>query len=262
MDRKIDLIQYLPPFMRQYLPLKLVTGAENKVFQDALSELKKIDNNEFIQTADSNGLKRFESMLGLVNLPGESIESRRKKILTKWNDQETYTYSSFLRKLDIICGSGNYRIVEHFKQYMIELHTNLSAYGEMEELERIIDYMLPCNIVMNLSNDLIWEVKANAGIGAASTFIEVFECSDYFKESFTINGESSFSGAASAVTIIQNSDSSNESIEVQSSLNIGNGLSAIMQFTISDDSNETLDINSDASFGACASLIEVITNER
>lgn len=262
MTRKIDLIQYLPPFMRQYLPLKLITGAENRIFQDTLSELKKIDNNEFIHTANSQGLKRYESMLGVVNSQGESLESRRKKILIKWNDQELYTYASFLKKLDVICGSGNYRIVEHFKQYMIELHTNLSVYGEMEELERIIDYMLPCNIIMNLSNDLIWEVKAEASTGAASSFVEVFECSDYFKELFDIDGETLFAGATSTISMITSSDNSNEEIDVQSSLNIGNGLSAVMQFTVSDGSNETMNINSDTSLGAIASLIEVITNER
>ncbi|RHU07193.1 MULTISPECIES: putative phage tail protein [Erysipelotrichaceae] len=262
MVRKIDIIQYLPPFMREYLQLKLITDAENKVLQDGLNQLKKIDDNQYITTADSVGLKRFEVMLGITNTPGESIESRRKKILSKWNDQETYTYALFLKKLDLICGTGNYRIVEHFKQYMIELHTNLSAYGEMEELERVIDYMLPCNIIMNLSNDLVWEIKAEAGILSASSFISVFECSDCFNDSITINGNLDIIGGHSTIEIMECSDQANEKIDVHSTFDTGNGLSAIMQITVSDNSNETLNINSDASLGAIATMIEVITNER
>lgn len=248
--------------MRQYLHLKLITGAENKVLQDAILNLEKIDNNQYITTADSNGLKLFEQMLGISTLPSETLESRRKKILSKWNDQDTYTYAAFLKKLDIICGSGKYRIVDYFKQYMIELHTNLSAYGEMEELERVIDYMIPCNIQMNVSNDLVWEVHAQAGIGCFNSYIDVFDCFDSFKESYEVRSVVFFSGASTEIMIIDGSDNSNEKIEVQSSLNIFNVLSECTKITVSDDSNEVLNINSDASFGAGLALIEVITNAK
>lgn len=248
--------------MREYIHLKLITDAENRILQDIFSQLIKIDNNQYITTADSDGLKRFEQMLGIVNKTGETLESRRKKILNKWNDQDTYTYASFIKKLDVICGNGKYRLVEHFKDYMIELHTNLSAYGEVEELERIIDYMIPCNIQMNVANDLVWEVSAKAGMACGCTFIEVIEGSDYFKEIFDVGGSTYTSGANSSIVFIESSDNSNYKVEVHGSLNALNGLSEIVSISVSDTSSETLNISSNASLGVGASIVEVIANER
>ena len=95
MKREIDLIKNLPEFMQEYVSLRLIGDAEAEVLQAVLNELHKIDNNQFILTADSDGLKRFEKLLGIAVLPNETLESRRKKVLAKWNDQESYTYSTF-----------------------------------------------------------------------------------------------------------------------------------------------------------------------
>ncbi|WP_418527341.1 putative phage tail protein [Longicatena caecimuris] len=165
MDRKIDLIQYLPPFMRQYLPLKLVTGAENKIFQDALSELKKIDNNEFIQTADSNGLKRFESMMGIISYHEESLDTRRNRILAKWNDELPYTINALKKKLDIVCGEHQYEIQCKFSEYQMEIVTHLKNYGQIDEFYNIVDYMIPCNILLSIINTLTNEIDMSLYVG-------------------------------------------------------------------------------------------------
>ena len=83
MVRKINILEYLPEFMQKYLQLQLICYAENIIFQEALNEIEIINDNQFILTANSNGLKRFEKMLGIVASNNESLESRRTKILLK-----------------------------------------------------------------------------------------------------------------------------------------------------------------------------------
>lgn len=151
--------------MRQYLPLKLVTGAENKIFQDALSELKKIDNNEFIQTADTDGLRRFEKMLGIISYPEESLDIRRNRILAKWNDELPYTINALKKKLDIVCGEYQYEIQCKFNEYQMEIVTHLKNYGQIDEFYNIIDYMVPCNIILSIINTLTNELDMSLSVG-------------------------------------------------------------------------------------------------
>lgn len=202
MKREVDLIKNLPEFMQEYVSLRLIGDAEAEVLQAVLDELHKIDNNQFILTADSDGLKRFEKLLGIAVLPNETLESRRKKVLAKWNDQESYTYSTFLKKLELICGADNYQIVERFKQYELEIHTDLRACDEMAELEHVIDYMLPCNLVLHLSNEMDWSAKGACGMKVIGAFTERFICSDNFKERFSCEGNHGFGGAVSSLFII------------------------------------------------------------
>ena len=125
MARKINILEYLPEYLQKYLQLQLICDAENIIFQEGINEISIINDNQFILTADSQGLKRFEKMLGIVANSAESLENRRTKILLKWNDKIPYTYTNFLNKLDIICGKKNYITKEHFSDYLLEIITFL-----------------------------------------------------------------------------------------------------------------------------------------
>ena len=118
MARKINILEYLPEFMQKYLQLKLICYAENIIFQEALNEIDIINNNQFIVTANSQGLKKFEKMLDITTSSNENLESRRTKVLLKWNDTIAYTYTNFLKKLDVICGQKNYIANEYFSDYL------------------------------------------------------------------------------------------------------------------------------------------------
>ena len=161
MVRKINILEYLPEFMQKYLQLQLICYAENIIFQEALNEIEIINDNQFILTANSNGLKRFEKMLGIVASNNESLESRRTKILLKWNDKIPYTYTNFLKKLDIICGEKNYIAKEHFSDYLLEIVTFLYGYGQVDQVEELIKTMLPCNIVVSTKNEMNFNVQGN-----------------------------------------------------------------------------------------------------
>lgn len=202
MNRKLDLLKYLPEFMQQFSALKQITEAESKALQTVLNQLNTMDNNQFILTADSDGLKRYEKMLGITVLEGEALESRKKKVLMKWNNQDSYTYSTFLKKLEFICGVGNYQVAEHFKQYVMQVVTDLKECGEMAQLENMIDDMLPCNIVMHLANEMHWHTNGFCGMNIISTVTEIYECSDNVKEKISGEGNLGFGGAAASVFII------------------------------------------------------------
>lgn len=165
MNRIIDIIQYLPPFMREYLQLKLITDAEDIELQAILEQLVKLNQNQYVLTADHDGLKRFESMLGLYSMPDESLETRRNKILAKWNDELPYTMKALRKQLDIVCGENNYDISTDFRNYQLEIIAHLKQYGEVDEFHHIIDYMMPCNILLSIINQLQNQIEMKLYVG-------------------------------------------------------------------------------------------------
>ena len=108
----ISIIEYLPPFLQEYLQYKLLMYTEDVEFQNIFIDLNKIEQNQFIFSLDDEGLKRFEKMLNIYSQSNESIENRRMKVLSKWNEHEVYTFDFLKSKLDVICGKENYDIIE------------------------------------------------------------------------------------------------------------------------------------------------------
>ncbi len=177
MMNDINIVQYLPAFLQEYLQYKLLMRTEDIEFENIFKCLENIEQNQFILSADNEGLKRFEKMLNIYSQSNESIENRRMKVLSKWNEHEVYTFDFLKSKLDVICGKENYEIIEDFKNYRLEIHTHLSDIGEVAELERVIDSIIPCNLDVVIKNDIICEVKGKNVLSGAVNIVEVFNCS-------------------------------------------------------------------------------------
>lgn len=177
MMNDINIIKFLPPFLQEYLQYQLLMKTEDIEFENIFKCLGNIEQNQFILSSNDEGLKRFEKMLNIYSQPNESIENRRMKVFSKWNEQEVYTFDFLKSKLDVICGKENYEIIDDFKNYRLEIHTHLSDIGEVAELERVIDFIIPCNLVVVIKNDIICEAKGKNVLSGAVNIVEEFNCS-------------------------------------------------------------------------------------
>lgn len=172
-----NIIKYLPLFLQDYMQYQLLMSTEDVELNNIFLALKKLEQNQFIISADDDGLKRFEKILEIYSQPEETIENRKMKVLSKWNEQEMYTFRFLKSKLDVICGRNNYEIIEDFENYYLEIHTHLSEIGEVKELERAIYSIIPCNIVVNIKNDIICSSKGESVVSGAMSMINIFDCS-------------------------------------------------------------------------------------
>ena len=84
MIRETDLVSYLPPFLAEYREINEALSAEDPEFGLVWKAADKALKNEFIATADEYGISRFEKMLGIFPMPGESTETRRQRVQLKW----------------------------------------------------------------------------------------------------------------------------------------------------------------------------------
>lgn len=160
-DRK-KLIDYLPPIMQNFTEIKQITKIEQTEVNSLDFEIGRVLDNAFIEDCDEYGIKKYEKLVGVTPTAQDTLESRKSRVLIRWNDFIPYSYRVLIRKLNIFCGVNNYDISGDLKNYELFISTHLSIIGQTTELEKMLDKMLPVPIVFTLFNDLEYELIGHA----------------------------------------------------------------------------------------------------
>ena len=143
-DRK--LIDYLPHFMKGYTEMNAIMETEQvetdrlwKAVNDALSD-------QFILEATENGVKRWESMLGISPKDTDSLDERKFRILTKVNQELPYTIRKLERALTNLCGNDMFSIEVSAAEYSVELKLGLGNKNNYQEVLDVLRKMIPANM--------------------------------------------------------------------------------------------------------------------
>lgn len=155
MVREVDLVSYLPLFLQQYQEPNSTLTAENPEYTIVWNAADRVFKNEFIATADEYGISRYEEMLDILPFEEDTLESRRSRVQARWFTAIPYTMVTLLMKLTTLCGDNNFIVKKKFATYQIYLETDLELFGQVEELERALLTMMPCNLVCNVQNKIL-----------------------------------------------------------------------------------------------------------
>lgn len=94
--RSMDLAGYLPPFLREYREMQALMQAEDAEFSSLQSALQGMLDHLFIQTADENMLARYEKIMGVRPAAGESMKTRRLRLLLASGRMERFTIARLI----------------------------------------------------------------------------------------------------------------------------------------------------------------------
>ncbi len=202
MSREISLIDYLPPFLQGYREIQAIMTAENPEFQAVSDEGQVVLDNTFIMHCDESGISRFEKMLGINPLPTDTLESRRSRVLTRWNDVVPYTLKTFMSKLTALQGDGNIQITFFNDQYKIQVVTHLEKHGQQDDLAYLFKTVLPCNLVVESINILDAQSSGDLTFGSGITFASVEFITNDIKETFDEVSEVMVGNAITSTEII------------------------------------------------------------
>lgn len=189
MIREVDLTSYLPPFMAEYEEITAALEAENPEFMLVWNAADRVLRNEFIETADEYGLTRFEKILGILPSTEDTLESRRARVQARWFNRIPYTLQALCKKLAALCGDSDFIVTGDYPHYRIEIQTGLELFGQVEELGRIIDSMLPCNMVVASENRVLCDVKSPLLAAGGVCALERFFITNDFKEQCIVKGK-------------------------------------------------------------------------
>ncbi len=151
MKPEIELIQYLPEFLQEITEYQQLFGAENPEFELLYEMAEALLNNGFIRTADLQGLKRWEKLLG-IPAAGQNLDGRRAAVLGKWNRSLPYTMTRLYEYLDILAARTEYHILLFPEDYRLELITEDLPAGTLRAMRELVRAMLPANMVFLLTD--------------------------------------------------------------------------------------------------------------
>lgn len=151
---EIDLLSYLPPFLREYEETKAALNAENPEFELLWEQCDKVLDSSFIDRADEYGIKRFERLMGILPDADSDLEARRSIVKAKWLSKLPYTYRMLLKQLGIVCGD-DFSVAKKFEaDYFLRVVTHLRDYGKTTEVKKLLDEMIPANMRFDYYNSV------------------------------------------------------------------------------------------------------------
>lgn len=195
-----DLVSYLPPFMAEYEEINAALTAENPEFTLLWDGKEKVLKNQFILTAEGEGLARFERLLGIVPSKLDTLESRRQRVLLRWFLQLPYTERMLLEKLVNLCGEGNFTFTKNYDCYQIRIEVSLELYGQVKELEELLERMVPCNINVISRSRFDCKAEGNVNIYSGIRVTERVLVTNDFKGRVLVKGSAGAAGAVVQVS--------------------------------------------------------------
>lgn len=198
--RKVDLWYYLPPFLKEFLEMREILGAEEPEFQELVKQYDDVLKDNFIVTATERGIARFESTLGIRPDASASLETRRSAVLTKWWDVTPYTLRTLKNRIAMIQGNSNIQIsFDKGNPYCIQIVTRLETAGQVDDLAYIIQTMLPANLEVDSANRLEGTVNVGLFYGMGTGMTETLFLTNDLNENVNVPGNA-LVGMASGFT--------------------------------------------------------------
>lgn len=146
MDRK-RLIDYLPPFIQQFIEMQKIMEAANISTDEIDRNIEGTWNNAFILDADEIGISKYEEFLSIAPLPSDTLEDRRLRVLTAWNTDNKFTLNTLKRRLEQRCGKDNYKICEDTDLINYFIHIAINSNNiSIPILKDYLEVWLPANL--------------------------------------------------------------------------------------------------------------------
>lgn len=225
MIREVELLNHLPLFIQEYREIREIMKSENPEIQSLEDETEIIFNNQFIQSCNLKGIAKFEELMKITPEINDTLESRISRVLSRWNDTAPYTFIVLCQKLDVLCGKDNYEIEKKFNEYKMKITTHLELPGQVDELDYILDYMIPANIDLTSENKIFLNMTdGTTRIASGITFCNYIEITDNFKENLNINSDSKYAGGVTDTLTIEITDNFNEIFNIKGENKIGSNV--------------------------------------
>lgn len=259
-ERTVDLWQYLPEFLKQFLELDKLFEAEQPQFQLIVHKQMELLNNMFIQTATDEGLKRFEKIVGIYPNPGETIDLRRTNVLAAWFSNTMYTMKVLLTRLQMLQGNDNVQLTwDEDDCYLLHIKTHLEQIGQVDSLYQILEMMLPANIAYESINEILFEknIIQYYGVGLVGTGY-FFLTNDFNETVSSILPAYVGAGMVEAGTLFGTNDF-NETVDSNMVLYMASGIVGTGYLFLTDDLNEHVEIRGNVFVGMANTTTEFIS---
>jgi hypothetical protein len=173
--------------MKRYREIQEIMQTENPEFNLLWEADELIRQNLYIVTAQEEGLSRYEKILGIYPDPNDDFETRRIRIITRWNDFTPYTLKYLIGLLSVLT-KDNFEIRTNFTEYEIDIIVTLTASGAVNDLAYILKQIIPCNLTVISKNEINVNVAGALWIAAALKETITYIITNDIRETYAAHG--------------------------------------------------------------------------
>ena len=122
--------------------------AEEKVGNKFDEAIQDVDSDIYIEDATEAGIARREKILNITVQDTDTLEERRFRVKTKWNDTYPYTYMDLMQRLDTLLGKDTYTIAldtDNMEMYCV---LELKAEKMYDAFVKMVEEIVPLNITL------------------------------------------------------------------------------------------------------------------
>lgn len=145
------LLDYLPPYMQEYLEMKAILQAEQPEIDALWSSVETAFANQYIMDATEYGVKRWETMLHISPKATETLDERKFRILTRLNQKLPYTLVRLREMLTSLCGEDGFTIDLQADQYHITIKLGVGNHNNYQAVNELLANMIPANMTQAIS---------------------------------------------------------------------------------------------------------------
>lgn len=195
-----NLIDHLPPFLQDNKVLNALAEAKNPEFDLINQSLKELAINVLPQTANLDGIKRYEKWLGIKPNRGLSLEERRFQVIAKLNETLPFTDIRLNKMLAAIVGWDNFEFKLEDAHVTVKL--TLESAFQYDVIYQMLEEIIPLNLDFTLIERNVDYTKIDLVTTGETTFIVETTIPDkFFKNKAPIT-----STTANATTFIVSTD--------------------------------------------------------
>lgn len=151
MDRNINLIERLPPVLQNKMEYIEVCKTQNNEFVFLWNKINDTLKDQFLYELTLNGVRRWERIMKITPKASETLEDRRFRIINRYLNKLPYTMTSLKQILNTLCGENGYKIEYDNLTYTLIIRLELSVKHQLDEVIRSLKYIIPTNIVQDIS---------------------------------------------------------------------------------------------------------------
>ena len=141
----------LPILYNNNIEMQELMNTEQIEFDGITFTIRSNFENTFIKIADSDGLLRFEKMMGIVANPEtEDLDFRRERLWNRINSSPLYTERYLEQKLNDILKPDNYYYEINYNNYTLDIYATRPGKLWLNELKKLLEKIMPCNIVWTI----------------------------------------------------------------------------------------------------------------
>lgn len=143
------LKKYLPEFINEIKEFQELDRVCSVEIDELREKLLQLQNNQFIETANEEGLRKYEQMLNIAYVEDEAV--RRFNILNKYNSTIPFTMMWLTNTLNTTLGKRNFLLDMNYNKYTLTISVVASKEHLISSLYKDLRKKIPCNLVLNIT---------------------------------------------------------------------------------------------------------------